>query len=323
MADTDVSIAAARAAAEAAQAQAVTYTESAQTAAMGYTQTGPVDDVIAQIIIPPPFDPSIQLGAEFQSTFDTTWVELETWLRGLMSDWLNTYFPTLDPLLGPSEDAWLLNVVNNGYSGIPPALELAIWERARGKEMIEAVRLEEEAMAQMAARGFSLPPGVLADRVLQIQQEAANKSATIARELAIKQIDIAVEMVKLAITEITKLRLGIAQALADYIRAWMAIPQAAADIAKAKAQMNQILWQSSADYIRAQVSIAQLDLDAQKMNVSTNVELQKADMTAFDAGLGRRVQAALGAADVMGRSASASLGAQNTLVGNIDTGKKA
>lgn len=322
MATANEQIADARAAATAAQAQAVTYAQNAQTAAMGYTQTGPVDDVVAQVIIPPPFDPSIHLGAEFQSTFDTTWVELETWLRGLMSDWLNTYFPTIDPLLGPAEDSWLLNVVNNGYSGIPPALERAIWERARGKEMIEAVRLENEAVSQFAARGFALPAGVLADRVLQIQQDAANKSATIARELAIKQIEIAVDMAKLAITEITKLRLGIAQALADYIRAWMAIPQAAADIAKAKAQMNQILWQSSADYIRAQVSIAQLDLDAQKMNVATNVELQKTSMSSFDAGLGRRVQAALGAATVMGNSAAASLGAQNTLVGEIASAKK-
>lgn len=276
-------------------------------------------NIFEDVVTPPPFTPTIDLAATFKSDYDSNLASLETWVRGLMTDWMNTYFPTLNPALGVAEDSWLLNVVNNGYSGIPAALELAIWERARAKEMVEAVRLEEEAMMQFSSRGFSMPPGILAGRVLQVQQEAANKSATIARDLAIKQIEIAVDMVKFAIGEITKLRLGIAQALADYIRAWMALPQAASDIAKAKAEMQRVLWNSSADYIRAQVSIAQLDLEAKKSNQANWLRASEINANLDNDKLTREVNTAVAAAQMLGVQASAARGAQNTLVGSIST----
>jgi len=61
--------------------------------------------------------------------------------------------------------------------------------------------------------------------LLRVQQVAADKSSTIARDSAIKQMEIAVDMVKFAIGEVSKLRLGIASALADFIRAWWHCPK--------------------------------------------------------------------------------------------------
>lgn len=304
--------------AETAEADLRALIDTAQTAAQDYSATGPAVTVTAPVITPPPFDPTTDLSSEFQTNFDTVWSDMEVWVRGLMTDWINTYFPTLDPALGTAEDAWLLSVINNGYSGIPVAVEQAIWDRARGKDTLEALRLEEEAVASYAARGFSLPPGILANRTLQIQQEAANKSSTIARELAIKQMEIAVDMVKFAVGEVSKLRMGIAAALADFIRAWMALPTAAAEVAKARSEMHRLLWNSSADYMRAQVAIGQLSLDAQKTNAVVNVDLQKLDTTLWTEHNRMRVEAALRAADELGDVATAARGAQNTLVGAIE-----
>lgn len=280
--------------------------------------TAPIT-VVAPVVASLPFTPNKDISSLFQTDFDTTWSDLEAWVRGLMTDWMNTYFPTLDQTLISAEDVWLKAVINNGYSGIPVALEQQIWDRARGRDTIEAFRLEEEAVSQFASRGFSMPPGVLVDRVLQVQQEAANKSSTISREAAIKQIEIAVDMTKLAIGEVTKLRLGIAAALADFMRAWMAIPQAAAEIAKAKASMHSLLWTSSADYMRAQVSIANLSMDAQKTNSMVNLEGNKLDFDEQKTHAELRVNAALQSATQMGAIASSARGAQNTLVGVIDT----
>jgi len=317
MVDVDSSIQSAQQRANEAQTKAESYTDSAQVAAAGYATPGPGVTVTAPTISVPPYAPNMQLGDAFKTDYNTIWADIETWVRGLMTDWMNTYFPVFDRSLGVIEDAWLKNVLENGYSGIPIVLENAIWERARSKDMLEAVRLEDEAMSQFASRGFSLPPGVLASRVIQIQIDASNKSSTIARDLAIKQIENAVEMTKMAVIEITKLRLGIAQALGDFMRAWLTVPQAAADIAKAKSQMQQFLWQSTADYINAQVAVANLSLEAQRVNASTNVELQRLSVQAFNESLGRKVNAAIEAARVMGASASAALGAQNTLVGAV------
>lgn len=312
-------IAEANADADVATAKAISYTDSAQLTAQGYSTPGPAVTVVAPTVAPPAYDPNVQLATVFDSDFNATWTDLEVWVRGLMTDWMNTHFPMLDPAIETAENTWLLNVVNSGYAGIPAIIEQAIWDRARSRETQEALRMEEEAVGQLAARGFSLPPGVLADRLLTIQRDASNKISTITRDIAIKQVELSIEMTKIAIQEMTKLRIGLAGALADFMRAWMSLPGAAADIAKAKATLQQVLWNSSADYARAQVSIASLSLDAQKTNAEINVQLQKLGIDSDNTSRNLRVQAAIQAANSMGQIASATHGAQNTLVGAVET----
>lgn len=312
-------ISAANSDADAASNKAVAYTDNAQLAAQGYSIPGPAITVVAPTVVPPAYDPNVQLATVFESDFNATWADLETWVRGLMTDWMNTHFPMLDPAIETAENTWLLNVVNSGYAGIPALIEQAIWDRARSRETQEAIKLEEEAIGQLAVRGFSLPPGVLADRLLTVQRSSADKVSTISRDIAIKQVELSIEMTKLAIQEMTKLRIGLAGALADFMRAWMSLPGAAADIAKAKATLQQVLWNSSADYARAQVSIASLSLDAQKTNAEVNVQLQKLGIDSDNASRNLRVQAAIQAANSMGQIASATHGAQNTVVGSVET----
>jgi len=319
MASVDTQIANAEAAADAASDKAITYTDTAQTAAQGYSAPGPAIEVVAPVVSPPAYNPNVILATEFASDFDTTWQDMETWVRGLMTDWMNTHFPMLDPAIETSQNAWLLNVVNSGYEGIPALIEQAIWDRARSRETIESIKLEEEAVSFFSARGFSMPPGVLADRLLAVQQTASDKISTISRDIAIKQVELSIEMTKLAIQEMTKLRVGMAGALADFIRAWMTLPQAAADISRAKADLHRVLWESSADYARAQVAIAGLSLDAQKTNTLVNVDLQKLEVDSSNTSRALRVQAAISAADEMGKIAAAARGAQNTIVGSVES----
>lgn len=300
---------------------AKTYSDNAQTAALAYITFNALPAIVKEAITVPPFDPDVNLSAEYKTDFDTIWADLEAWVRGLMADYLNTYFPTIDPAIGPAEDAWLLNGVNNGYLGFPVAVETAIWDRARARETQEALRMEEEAVSQMAARGFSLPPGVLASRLQAVQQEAANKSSTISRDIAIKQAEIAIDMSKFAIGEMTKLRLGIAQALADFIRAWMGLPGAAADISKAKADLQRSTWESSAGYLNALVNKARLTFDVDAANVNAIAKVDDLSLAAFNNSLRTRVDAATSAAEAMGRSAAAYASSQNTLahIGDINS----
>lgn len=294
-------------------ATAKTYSDAAQTAALSYINFNALPVIVKEPITVPPFNPNVNLSATYKTDFDTIWAGMEAWVRGLMADYLNTYFPTLNPAIGTSEDAWLLSVVNNGYLGFPVAVETALWDRARARDTLEALRMEEEAVMQMAARGFSLPPGVLAYRLQAVQQEAANKSSTIARDIAIKQAEIAIDMSKFAIGEMTKLRLGIAQALADFIRAWMALPGAAADVAKVKAELQRATWESSAGYLNALVNKARLTFDVDAANVGSQATVDKLSLDAFNNSLQTRVSAAVHSAEQMGRSAAAYASSQNSL----------
>lgn len=301
---------------DSALVQAVNYTNSAQTIAQGYSGLNANPTITPESFVVPVFNPNVNLAATYKTDFDSVWKDLEAWVRGLMSDYINTYFPILDPAIQAAENAWLLNVVNNGYLGIPVAVETAMWDRARAKDSQDALRMEDEAITQFAARGFSLPPGVLTNRVQVVQQEAANKASTIARDLAIKQTEISIEMTKFAVNEMTKLRLGIAAALADFMRAWMSLPTAAAEIAKAKAEINRTLWESSANYIHALVAKANLKLEADKSMLTAKVQEDDIWIRNYLGSQTLRVNAATSAAQEMGLVAAAYANSMNTM-GNI------
>jgi hypothetical protein len=299
------------------------YTSNAVTAAQNVANMGPVPqpDITFTDFVVPPYIPNKDLSAHYQSDFDTTWAQLEDWIRGLMTDWMNTYFPKLDPCIQPSEDSWLCDVVNNGYIGIPVAVENQLWERGRARELIEANRLEEEAISLWAARGFAAPQGALMAQVYAAQAAAQDKVSTMSREVTIKHVELSIEMTKFAIGEMTKLRLGIAQALADYIRAWMALPQAAADIAKAKAEMDKWMWDSVSDYIRALVAKAQLEVETSSRSAELNFKAQEVDVSSFNQRNERIVKTSMAAAEELAKIAAAAINAQQTLanVGDVTT----
>jgi hypothetical protein len=304
-----------------ALSQAVTYTNTAQLVAQGFSSLGPNAVITAESFTVPPYTPNINIANDFHSDFDTEWAGFESWVRGLMADYVDTYFPTLESDILTAENTWLVNVVNNGYLGIPVAVEDGMWNRARAKDTLEGLRMEDEALNQFSARGFALPPGVLANRLQITQQEAANKSSTIARDLAIKQTEISIEITKFAIEEMVKMRLGIASSLAEFMRAWMSLPQMAIDVAKTKAELNKILWDSSANYIHALVAKANLKLDADKTNLVEKVHSDQIFIQNYLGAQKLRVDAAIQAAEEMGRVASAYANSMNTLghIGDITT----
>lgn len=295
--------------------------KEAQTNAVTVTTLTDPEPVAVTDFEVPPFDPSKDLAYEFNADYDKIFGDLEDWIRGLMEDWMNTYFPVLDPCIQPSEDAWLCAVVNDGYIGIPAHIETQIWDRARGREITDAIQLEDEAVSGFASMGYSMPQGALLARQMQVRLEAYNKSATINRELAIKNTEISVDMTKFAIGEMTKLRLGIAQALADFIRAWLALPGAAADIAKSKTEANRWVWDSASDYIRALVAKYGLELDADKFNSQMQLETQRNFVSLVNSNTQSRVSAAVQSAESIAKIASAAINANQSLghVGNVTT----
>ena len=294
-------------------AQAQTLVTTAQSAAIiGFTFGEPAD-VTAPVIDIPNFDFNTDLSGQFMSDFGTIWSDFNSWVQGAMGTYMNTYFPPFNPAVPTAEDNWLLNVINNGYVGIPIAVEQAMWDRAKAKDAIESLRLEDEATTQFSSRGFAMPPGILVNRLLNIQQEAANKASTVGRDLAIKQAEISVDMTKHAITEITKIRIGIAEALANFIKAWMAIPIAAADVAKARAEVAKIMWEAIGTYVHAVVEKGDIDLKASIANQSKDMRFDELTVTA---GLGlvkEKTMAAVEGAKTLASIASAYASSTNAL----------
>ncbi len=64
----------------------------------------------------------------------------------------------------------------NGGTGLNSAVENAIYERARSKNNSEALRVRDQALADTAARGFTIPTGALLSATQQARQAGANNN---------------------------------------------------------------------------------------------------------------------------------------------------
>jgi hypothetical protein len=92
------------------------------------------------------------------------------------------------------------DLTNGGY-GIDPADEIALWERARERELKAADAAIDEAVSQIAARGYILPPGALFAAQQIAEQDVLDKSSTLSREIALKRADLYVQNRQFAITQ--------------------------------------------------------------------------------------------------------------------------
>lgn len=95
----------------------------------------------------------------------------------------------------------VLNERIKGGTGLNPAVEQAIWDRARSRETQTALANEAEVMRQSEALGFQLPSGVLAAQLREAQQNYYDKLSGLSRDVAIKQAELEQENLKQTIAQ--------------------------------------------------------------------------------------------------------------------------
>jgi hypothetical protein len=83
-----------------------------------------------------------------------------------------------------------LNERMTGGSGLSPAVEEAIWDRARDREAAAASANEDEVARTSEALGYALPAGVVAAQLRQAQQNYYDKLSEFSRDVMIKQADL-------------------------------------------------------------------------------------------------------------------------------------
>jgi len=88
-----------------------------------------------------------------------------------------------------------------GGTGLPPAVEQALWERAAGREDMDAQRDIDAAMVEFSSRGFSLPPGALLARIDGVRHARALQKQTLGRDILIKISDTHIENLRFACTQ--------------------------------------------------------------------------------------------------------------------------
>ena len=105
-----------------------------------------------------------------------------------------------------------------GGTGLAPEVEDAIYARAQAKNDLEAKRMQDAAFADNAARGFTLPAGVMVSALARARQEAANNNAKAANEIAIAQAEMEQKNLQFAVTASTGLRTAMVNATLSYMQ---------------------------------------------------------------------------------------------------------
>ena len=88
-----------------------------------------------------------------------------------------------------------------GGSGIPAAVENAIWERAANREDLDTSRQISAAYTEFSSRGFTEPPGMLVARVDAIREESQIKKQGLNRDIAIKMAEVQIDNVRFAVEQ--------------------------------------------------------------------------------------------------------------------------
>lgn len=104
-------------------------------------------------------------------------------------------------LLDPLKAILLDNLVNGGY-GIETADEIALFNRARDREVEAMMSRIGDAGRAMAARGFPLPPGELSVYVDRAYQEMQDKVSSVSRDITLERSKLFVENRQFTIREV-------------------------------------------------------------------------------------------------------------------------
>lgn len=88
-----------------------------------------------------------------------------------------------------------------GGTGLPPAVEQALWERAASREDIAIARDVSAAAVEFSGRGYTLPPGALVARIDAVRAEGALRKQGLGRDILAKVTDTHIENLRYACTQ--------------------------------------------------------------------------------------------------------------------------
>jgi hypothetical protein len=295
-----------------AQEAAIGYGDDAQTAAIGFLSlTSPT---AAPPSIPdPPFPVDQNFGTEFTASYNDAFANYDANFNSHWQTFIDTFFPEIDGCIPEHIDAWICNTIENGGTGLPAAIEDAIYDRGQSRELKTLAMKQDDIVSSWAARGFSLPAGALQSQLDAVYDETSDKLSTLSRDVLIKNKEIEIENVRFAIEQGNRLRIDGLNAAVNYVRAWFLVPQTAVEKARALMNMRLQFYQAINAYYNALVSKYQIIAEYAKANLQAAVSTNNAVAVYSAEQLKARVAAAVGSADALGRIAASAFGALNTL----------
>ena len=174
----------------------------------------------------------------------------------------------------------------DGGTGLSPAVENAIYERAKGKNSADSLRVRDATYAEAAGRGFTMPPGFAMSAIQQARQAGADNNARAAAEIVVMQAEMEQRNLQFAVTTSAALRGTVMNAVLSYMQNLISINGQALDYAKSN--LSAII-----ETYNTAVKVYSLQLEAYKVDASVfevrlksalaGIELYQVEIKALEA----------------------------------------
>lgn len=155
-------------------------------------------------------------------------------------------------------------------AAIPPAVEQALWDRARAREDVTAQKAMADAFTDWAGKGFTMPPGMLVEQVNVARQQALLSTNSLSRDVAIKHAEWMQENVRFSVVQ------GLAYETV-LINLWENAVKRAFEIAKMTVEMQIKLYEVQVGVFKARMEAFRIKADVWK----TRLEGIKVQLDAY------------------------------------------
>jgi hypothetical protein len=171
-----------------------------------FTATAPVDGTVAPT----------NLDTVFGNSYASAAPSMQAAVAGYVDSMMAKYNPQYSAQMSAIEAQ--LSKYLAGGTGLNAAAENAIYERSKSKVNAEALRVRDQALADAATRGFTMPSGALLSATQQARQGGADNNARAAAEIVVMQAEMEQKNLQFAVTTSTGLRTSMLNAALSYMQ---------------------------------------------------------------------------------------------------------
>lgn len=233
--------------------------------------------------------------------------------------WIDKYFPEINACLRTSPEEWLCGIITGQKPfGLSKEVFEAVWHESRDREYRARTTTVRQINSQFSSRGFSAPVGAQVAAIIQAEHRAADAIGEVNRAQTVKDAEIKLDLLKFAEEQAIRLKLGVLQAMADFYRQWVELPNKDIEASRIRTQAYATFQNALASYYNVQLGFEELRLQAASLRMNGKLDTQR---TRVSASSGDTRNAALGdAVQAYGQIAAAASSAASTLNAEISSG---
>lgn len=239
-------------------------------------------------------------------------------LDGEVDELIDRFFPEINACLRYTPEEWLCGIITGQKPfGLSKEVFEAVWHDSRDREYRARNSAVEQIRAEFSSRGFAVPQGATVRAIADAETQASDAIGAVNRAQTIRDSEIKLDLLKFAEEQAIRLKLGIFQAVADYYRVLMDLPNKDIEASRLRVAAYASLNSALAQYYQVQLGFEELRLQAANLRMNGKLDESRIRVASLD---GSR-NAALGqATDAFARATQGAVNAASTLNASVETG---